>query len=612
MMRPNFRDFLEENVIVFDGAMGTQLYAKGIYINKCFDELNVSAPDLVREVHREYIKVGVDVIETNTFGANRVKLGKHGLEKYVTRINYEGVQIARKEGGEEIFVAGSIGPLGIRIEPWGPTSFDEAREFFREQAEGLLQGGVDLFVIETFYDLEELHQAILAVKDLCDLPIIAQMTLEDDGNSLEGVPPEEFTMVIDGWGVDAVGVNCSVGPQVMLQAIEKMCKVTATKLSAQPNAGKPRNVEGRNIYLCSPEYMAEYAKRFILNGVKVVGGCCGTTPQHIAAIRRAVKAVQPTRRKTVAIPAAIEKKMDVEVIAKEKKSELARKITEKIFVKAVEIVPPRGCDTRKAVEGAVYLKESGVDAINIPDGPRASARMSPLSVAYIIEGEVGIETILHYCCRDRNLLGMQSDLLGAYSMGIRNLLIITGDPPKLGTYPDATAVFDVDSIGLTNMVYRLNHGLDLGGNPIGKPTGFHIGVGVNPGAIDLKKEISRLEWKVGAGAEFAITQPVFDVEMLKSFLHMISHVRIPILAGIWPLTSLRNAEFMNNEVPGTQVPHEIMERMRKAGSSEAARREGIAIAQECLLAIRNIVEGVQVSTPAERYETAVEVLSALK
>ncbi len=604
-------DYLEEKVIVFDGAMGTQLYSKGIYINRCFDELNISNPELVKEVHREYIQVGVDAIETNTFGANRIKLGRSGLGSVVRDINYQGAKIAREEARKNIFVAGSIGPLGIRIEPWGPTSFGEAREIFQEQAQGLLEGGVDLFILETFYDLNELHQAVLAVQEICDHPIIAQMTLEDDGNSLEGVIPEDFTTEIDRWNVQVIGVNCSVGPEVTLKAIEKMAPVTQTKLSAQPNAGKPSNIEGRNLYLCSPEYMAEYAKRFIMNGVKIVGGCCGTTPLHIKAIKKAVKALQPIKRRIDVIPSAREEKIDVDVIPRERKSQLSAKMAEKKFVTIVEVVPPRGCDPGKEMEGARMLKDAGVDALNIPDGPRASAKMSPQSLAQLFEREIGIETILHYCCRDRNLLAMQSDLLGVYALGLKNLLIITGDPPKLGDYPDATAVFDVDSIGLTNMVFRLNQGMDLGGTLIGKPTGFYIGVGVNPGAINLKQEISRFEWKVDAGAEFAITQPVFDVEVLKSFLKKIEHVRIPIIAGVWPLTSLRNAEFMNNEVPGAHVPEGILERMRKADTSEKAREEGIAIARECVSVVKDLVEGIQISAPFGRFDSAMEVLKAI-
>jgi homocysteine S-methyltransferase len=611
-MPTDLMDYLRENVVVFDGAMGTQLYSKGVYINRCFDELNISNPEMVREVHQDYIRVGVDAIETNTFGANRIKLGRSGFGNLVRDINYQGARIAKEEAGKNIFVAGSIGPLGIRIEPWGPTSFEEARRMFQEQAEALLEGGVDLFILETFYDLNELHQAVLAVKEICDYPIIAQMTLEDDGNSLEGVAPEDFTAEIDGWGVPVIGVNCSVGPEVTLKAIEKMARVTQAKLSAQPNAGKPSNIEGRNLYLCSPEYIAEYAKRFIMNGVKIVGGCCGTTPSHIKAIKKAVKALQPIKRKLDVIPPVKEKKIAVEVIPREKKSGFSAKISEKKFVTIVEVVPPRGCDPAKEIEGARILKEAGVDALNIPDGPRASAKMSPQSLAQLFEREIGIESILHYCCRDRNLLAMQSDLLGVYALGLKNLLIITGDPPKLGDYPDATAVFDVDSIGLTNMISRLNQGRDLGGTPIGKPTGFYIGVGVNPGAINLNQEIRRFEWKVDAGAEFAVTQPVFDIEMLKSFLEKIKHVRIPIIAGIWPLASLRNAEFMNNEVPGAHVPEEILERMRKANTSEKARKEGITIASECALAIKDLVEGLQISAPFGRFDSALEVLKTFR
>jgi homocysteine S-methyltransferase len=582
----------------------------GIFINRCFDELNLSAPEMVEEVHRGYASAGVDVLETNTFGANRVKLERHGLGGDVAAINHAGAKIARRASGEDVLVAGAMGPLGIRIEPWGPTSMDEAAEIFAEQAAALAEAGVQLFSVETFYDLAEIEAAVRGIRSVTDLPIVAQMTLDDDGTSLEGVEPEVFGPKLTALPVDVIGVNCSVGPAAMLGAVERLAAVTHRPIAAQPNAGRPRAVDNRNIYLCSPEYMATFAKRFVEAGTRVVGGCCGTTPDHMKAIRRALRAVEPGGRRRASVTAVSAEPRAVEPVPKADRSRLARSIEDGRFVISVEMLPPRGHDLVKNLEGARMLRDAGIDAINIPDGPRASARMSPMAMALTIEREVGIETIIHYCCRDRNLLGMQSDLLGGHAMGIRNVLIITGDPPKLGDYPDATAVFDVDSIGLTNMVSRLNHGLDVGGNPIGEPTAFHVGVGVNPGAPDLDKEISRFEWKVDAGAEFAITQPVFDIEALLRFLDRIRHVRIPVLAGIWPLASYRNAEFMNNEVPGVHVPPPILERMRRAETKEAARNEGIAIARESLAAVATVVQGAQISAPFARYATAVDVAQA--
>lgn len=589
------------------------LYSKGVYINCCFDELNLSNPDLVQQIHHEYIKSGVDLIETNTFGANRCKLKKFGLEDKVRTINAAGARIARDAAGDEIFVAGSIGPLGIRTEPLGPLSAEEAEEAFFEQAQALVEEGVDLFILETFSDIHEIHQAIKAVKRIKEnLPVVAQMTIREDGNSLYGTTPEVFTQKLEEWKVDVIGLNCSVGPEPMLRCIERMAAITALPLSAMPNAGIPREVEGRNIYLCSPEYMAEYGKRFILNGVKLVGGCCGTTPAHIKALRRAIQALQPPRRKAIQVSLPSDEKEEKKIRRRDK-SRMARKLEDKEFVISVEVVPPRGHDPEKAIETARMLVKNGIDCVNIPDGPRASARMSSMSLAVILNTRTDIEPILHYACRDRNLLGMQSDLLGMHAQGIRNILIITGDPPKLGDYPDATAVFDVDSIGLTSVVSHLNRGIDIGERRLEKPTGFHIGVAANPGAINLNYEISRFEQKVEAGAEFAITQPVFDIQLLENFLKKIAHCRIPVLAGIWPLYSLRNAEFMHNEVPGASVPENVMRRIARAQEkgAEQARNEGVAIAQETLQEIKGMVEGVQISPPLGRYPLALKVLETL-
>ena len=606
----NFRDKLQREVIVFDGGVGTYLYEKGIYINTCFDELNLTNPDLVSEVHRDYVNAGADVIETNTFGANRFKLTPHGLEKKVYEINLQGAKIARGIAKDSTFVAGSVGPLGVQIEPLGKLSYDEAKEIFKEQIRGLLDGGVDLVILETFGLVPELMQALRAVRELnADIPLIAQVTINDDGSLLSGAPLSSFVKEVSGQAVDVIGMNCSVGPKSMLEALEILKPLTALPISVQPNAGLPQNVAGRNIYMTSPEYVAEYAKRFIQTGATVVGGCCGTNPTHIRAIRRAVQALQPAKRMDVkSEELRVTAPETVRVLPQREKSRLSNKLVKKQFVTLVEIVSPKGTSPAKEVAKAKKLFHSGIDAINIPDGPRAIARMSALAMAAIVQKEVGIETVLHFACRDRNVIGMQSDLLGAWALGLKNILAVTGDPPKLGNYPDATAVFDVDAIGLTNIVNRLNHGLDLAGNPIGDPTGFSIGVGVNPGAINMDEELRRLEWKIEAGAEYMITQPVFDIKILEAFLRRIKNVKIPLVCGIWPLISYRNAEFMNNEVPGASVPPDIMERMRKTTTKEEGFAEGVQIARETYEHVRSEVSGVQLSAPMGRIEGVTMIL----
>lgn len=613
-----FQELLStDRILVFDGAMGTMLYAKGVYINRCYDELNLSSPDLVREIHTEYIRAGADIIETNTFGATAHKLQQYGLEGSLHEINATAAKVAREAAGDRAYVAGAIGPLGLRIEPYGPTSFDEARDLFKAQATALLEGGVDLFCLETFSDVSEIRQAIGAIRELCNLPIIAQMTIMTDGNTMFGTTPELFTERLDTWGADVIGLNCGVGPAIILNALEKMREVTKKKLSAQPNAGLPRDVQGRQFYMCSPEYMSKFAKRFIQSGAKLIGGCCGTTPSHIKLISDSVRAASPRAQRIAFTPgAAVSVETtppDIHVVPPEERSAWGRKIANGEFVTSVEVLPPKGVDAKKTLDSIRLLKEAGVDGVNIPDGARAQSRMSALATAVLVEQQIGIESVLHYCCRDRNLLGMMSDLLGAAALGLHNILVITGDPPKMGPYPDATAVFDIDSIGLTNMVNKLNHGLDLGNNPIGEPTAFCIGVGVNPGAINLDEEIKRFEWKVEAGAQYAITQPVFDTDQLRDFLKRIEHVRIPIIAGIWPLVSYRNAEFLHNEVPGVRVTPSIMDRMRKAStiSKEAGREEGLKIARESLMEVRDEIQGVQVSAPFGNVKYALEVFEAL-
>lgn len=609
----NLRERLNKGIVVFDGGTGTYLYEKGIYINRCFEELNLTNPDLVKQVHRDYILAGADVIETNTFGANRFKLAPHGLNEKIYEINFAGAKLAREVASDNIFVAGSVGPLGVQIEPLGKIGYDEAKDFFKEQIKPLIDGGVDLIILETFTLTDEIIQALRAVKELDpDFPVIAQVTVNEESKLISGESLEKFVEKISQYKPDVIGFNCSVGPKPMLDALEKLRELTELPLSVQPNAGYPVNIGGRNIYMTSPEYIAEYSKRFIQTGAVIVGGCCGTNPSHIKAIRRAVQALQPGKKFDIKIEELkVEQPEDVHVYKLHEKSRLSNKLLRDEFVTLVEIVSPKGVSAKKEIEKARKLYHFGIDAINIPDGPRAMARMSALAMAVLIQREVGIETILHFACRDRNVIGMQSDLLGAWALGIRNILAITGDPPKLGNYPDATAVFDVDSIGLVNLLNRLNHGLDLAGNPIGEATGFSIGVGVNPGAINLDEELRRLDWKVQAGAEYMITQPVFDIRILENFMRKIEHYKLPLIVGIWPLISYRNAEFMNNEVPGASVPAEIMNRMRKAQeiSKETAFEEGVKIAKETYDYIRSEVNGVQISAPLGRIEAIFKMLS---
>ncbi len=601
------------DVVLFDGAMGTMLYAHGVFINQCYDELVLRAPDLVREIHAAYVKAGAEVIETNTFGANRLKLTAYGLETQVGEINRRGAQLARDAAGEFRLVAGAVGPLGVRLEPYGPTSRAEALDIFREQMSALKEGGADCFLLETFSDLEEIEQAILAARAVDPtMPVIAQATVGPDLRTTYGATPEDVARCFDAWGVDVIGLNCSVGPQTILEAIERMAPLTSRKLSAQPNAGMPREVGGRSMYMASPEYMATYARHLIQAGAKIVGGCCGTTPEHIRAMAEGIRPLSPRTRVTVTTEptqaATDARAAGVEPVPFAQRSRLAAKIARGEFVTSVEIVPPRGVDTQRLEQDATTLHLAGVDAINVPDGPRAQSRMGAIATSLIIERS-GIEAVTHYCCRDRNLLGMLSDLLGASALGLRNMLLITGDPPKMGPYPDATAVFDIDAIGLTNLVRQLNRGLDPGGNPIGAPTQFAIGVGVNPAALDAAHEHRRFGWKVEAGAEYAITQPVFDPDQLEKFLVSIEDIRIPIVAGIWPLVSARNAEFLANEVPGVTVPQAVLQRMRKASeqSKDHALAEGVAIAREMLARVRGAVQGVQVSAPFGKVELALEV-----
>lgn len=610
---------LKQGPVLCDGAMGTLLYAKGVFINKCYDELNLTQPEMIRSIHQEYLNCGAEIIETNTFGGNSFRLNRHGLADKVRDINLRGAQLAREAAdafhqkkGADVLVAGSVGPLGVRIEPLGKTSREEARESFRAQIAALVEGGVDIIMLETFGYLEELHQAIVAAREAApQVHVVAQVTIDEDGNCLDGASPETVAAKLDEWGADVIGCNCSVGPVAMLEAIERIRRNTERPLAAQPNAGIPRSIEGRNIYLCSPEYMASYARKFVNAGVGLVGGCCGTTPEHTKAMKSALR-MNDAKGRTPSFRVVSERKRESTITPPPlaQRSNLGRKLASGEFVTLVEIVPPKGIDYRKELEGAKFLKAAAIDGINIPDSPRASARMSNLALCTLIQQQAGIETVLHFTCRDRNVLSMQSELLGCYTMGMHNLICITGDPPKMGNYPDATAVFDVDAIGLVNIVHNLNFGLDIGGNPIGTGTKFVIGVGANPGLVNIEEEIRRFEYKVEAGADYAVTQPVFDVALLEQFLRRIEHHRIPVLAGIWPLVSVRNAEFMKNELR-VSVPDAILERMAKAPTAEAARAEGIQIAREMLRQVRGLVQGAQVAAPLGRYSSAIEVLDGI-
>ena len=608
-----FRERLHDRVMVADGAMGTVLYSKGFFINRSYDELNLSAPAMVRETHQEYVKAGAEILETNTFGASGPRLAAFGLADKLQAINHAGVRLAREAAGDSAYVAGAIGPLGLQIEPLGPTSYDEARAFFRQQTDALVEAGVDLLILETFYDLRELREAIYAARESAgdEMVVIAQVTINDDGTLRDGADPETYTRKLDEWPADVIGINCSTGPKVTLDRFERMMTWSNKPMSAMPNAGLPSRVEGRTIYLSSPEYMAQYARRFLWAGVKIVGGCCGTTAEHIKAIRAEARSLQPVRRaRAITVEEPAVKGAALPKTPAAQKSGLGEKLAAGKFVSFVEILPPRGVDASKEIEGARLCAAAGIDCINVPDGPRASARMSAQVTCQLIQQQAGIEAVLHFCCRDRNILGIQSELLGAYAVGVCNLICITGDPPRMGTYPDATAVFDVDAIGLVNIANNLNQGLDIGGNPIGSQTALLLGVGANPGALNMEEEIRRLEWKAQAGAEYIVTQPVFDLSLLEVFLRRTEHLKIPVICGIWPLTSYRNAEFMVNELR-VPVPEHFMDRMRRADNGEKARREGVAIGREMVTNVRGMVEGVQLSAPFGRYPMAIEVAEAI-
>ena len=609
------RELIDDGrVHVMDGAMGTELYASGVFVNVSYDGLNLETPDIVENVHRNYVNAGAEVIETNTFGANPVKLSSYGLADRTEEINCAAVHLARKSAQGRALVVGAIGPLGIRIEPLGPTSREEAQEFYHRQIDGLVEGGVDGFVLETFSDLNEMEQAFKAVRSRSPLPVICQVTVGDDACTSYGTSPEDVATEVAAWGADVIGFNCSVGPAVMLDAVERMAEVTDLPLSAQPNAGLPRAVGDRKIYLASPEYMAQYARRMIEAGARFVGGCCGTSPEHIRSIRALVGGVRPPS--TRVRPGSHVEPHDTPIqpdVPLGERSAWGHKIAEASFVTSIQITPPRGWDAEDLLGQCRRIQAAGADTVNVLDHPHAHARMSALPAAMLIEREVGIETIVHYPCRDRNMTRMISDLLGAAAAGLHNLLVVTGRPPTTGPYPDSTASLDIDSIGLTNVVHGLNRGVDPGGNAIGVPTRFVIGARVNQVAVDQDREAGRLKWKVDAGVDFVITQPVFDAERLHTFLERVPDVSVPFVASVRPLISLREAEFLHNEVPGVHIPEEIMSRMSEAeqDSEEAARAEGVNIALEVFESIRDSIAGAHVHVPDGNLDGALKILSGV-
>jgi methionine synthase / methylenetetrahydrofolate reductase(NADPH) len=632
-------DAINAGVLVVDGAMGGQLYERGVLYSACYEELNVSRPELVAKVHEDFLRAGAQVIETNTFGANALRLEKYGLSSRVAELNAAGVRVARAAAGGQAYVVGAMGPSGYFLGEAGQSgetgSEDRAKVkgVFLDQARALLDGQVDALIVETISQTPELRAAVEAAVEASEgrVPIIASVSLDENGRMAEGTEAEEVARLVREWGANVVGVNCSDGPMGVLAAVVKMVPVGLPVL-ASPNAGRPRRVDERMVYVSTPEYFGVYARRMIRVGVRLVGGCCGTTPEHIRRVAAAARmagargdaehaGMQATvSGSQVAGPADEEvSRVDASVVPAsfpgslhppplEERSALAAKIASGRFVVSVEVNPPIGLDPSRAIAAAKMLVGGGVDVVNIADGARAQARMSNLALAVRVQQEVGIETILHVCGRDRNLLATLAHLLGAHDLGIRNLVIITGDPPKMGDFPDATAVYDLDSIGLLKLASRLNHGVDPAGKPLGATTRFLLATGAEPAALNYPRELARLADKKAAGAEVVMTQPVYSPEVLDRFLTDAAPLGLPVLVGLLPLASYRNAEFLHNEVPGMQVPEAIRERMRKAGSGAAARKEGVTIAREMLAAVRGRVAGAYVMPPFERYELALEVV----
>ena len=622
-------DRLAAGPILADGAIGTMLYAAGASLDESFDALNLSRPELVLDTHRAYLDAGADLLETNSFGANRFKLEAFGLADRVREINKKAVRLAREAreiSGRPALVAGSIGPTGRTLAPFGVVSPEAVRAAFREQIEALLEGGVDLLVLETIGSLDEMTEAVGAARDVSDLPIVASMTFAEDGRTIGGNSPEEVAVRLSKLGLVAIGANCSVGPQRLLPVVEVLVRHlgewngTVPAVSCMPNAGWPAHVAGRVIYPSSPEYFASFARRAAAAGVRIIGGCCGTTPLHTAAMREALNAWMGERGDgappQVSTPASRRPRIltapELDLIPAEGPTRLRQKLDQGEFVVSVEIDPPKGLNPTKALDGACLLQEAGVDFINVADSPMARVRMSALTMCYLIQHRTGVETILHFTTRDRSLMGLQSELLGAHAVGVRNIIALTGDPPSLGDYPDSSAVYDVDSIGLIRILERLNSGADSAGASIGRSAAFTIACAVDSTRADLKHEAGRLRAKLEAGAHVVMTQPIYDPASWSRFLDVygVERLPVPVLAGILPLQSSKHAEFLHNEVPGITLSDEARERMRLAGPD--GRREGVRMAQELLQELRPLVQGVYLMPSFGRYEVAAEVLDVLE
>ncbi len=608
-MTDKLKAMLDKQIVIFDGATGTELYKRDFFINSSYEGLVLSNPDVIAEIHQSYIDAGADVITTNTYGANRNKLQRFGLGDKVAEINRKGVELARGVCGEEHLVGGSVGPVGESS--YGKALTDaEIRDILAEQVGALADAGVDFILFESLSNEKGLEYALDVMAGFPDLPYVPSFSGEYDPEVCRDYIARLIT-VIQGAShrPTAVGLNCGSGADGTLSLLEVLMPLCPYPVIVQPNAGVPKSVDNRMMYMCSPEYLTTYVVRYVNLGARGVGGCCGIGPEHI---RDVVRSVRPLS-KTLVAPQfrVIEAEIPLlDPIPVGERSKLSAKLARGEWVTSVEVTPPRGFDLESTIQKAIQCREAGVDAMNIPDGPRASSRISPIVTAIEIQEKAGLEAILHCCCRDKNLIGMQADLLGCACKGINNILFITGDPPKLGDYPFASAVFDVDSIGILKVQSQLNRGVDIGGKTIGKQTSFFGGAGADPNALDMERELRRLREKVESGAEFIITQPVFDVAPLLKMIEAIADLNVPVIAGIWPLASYRNAEFMKNEVPGVVVPDAVMSRMAGAESKEAQRQEGIAIARESIAAIRHAVQGVQVSAPFGNVGTALEVLKS--
>jgi methionine synthase / methylenetetrahydrofolate reductase(NADPH) len=607
-----FREALDRRILVADGAMATSLFLKGALPTRPTDELNLTLPALVRDAHREYLSAGADILETNTFGANRMRLAPFGLVGKVRGINQAGVRIAREAAGEQAFVAGVVGPLGVPLEPLGSTTLEDARVAFLEQISALVDTGIDLLILETFTSLAELGQAVSAAREVApaEMVVVAEVSLFDDGSLPDGTPADVVARKLDALAADVVGLNCCSGPKGLLEALEKIAALTGKPLSAMPNAGLPTIVDGKAVYHCSPQYMAQYAKRYLETGARIVGGCCGTTADHIHAIRGEVTNVTPgSREGYLDVETPMPPSDGASPVVATQKSSLGAALADGRFVRILEILPPRGVDASAEIEAAQAAKAAGIEWISVPDGPRALPRLSAPVLCRMLQDRAGVETVLHFSARDRNVLALQSDLLGAHASGLRNVLCVTGDPPRRGGASPTAGVFEVDSVGLVKIANNLNHGLDLGGNPLGSQTALLLGVAANPGAVNIDEEIRRLERKAEAGAEFIVTQPVFDADQFAEFLNKIEGLHLPVIAGIWPLSSLRNAEFLQHELR-ISIPEESLERMRTALNAESAQAEGVAIAREMVGRLPKIA-GIQLCAPFGRYRVALDVIEAL-